>query len=403
MECICWGNGDSYVAAGTRKGNVFLYNQLTKQTFAAFTMKQGNKLGSISSIKWSPHKELIATTSNDGLLSLWNYRLKELIISIHSHKAPATDLAFSPHHDAFLVSSGMDGSLCCFDVIQQKILSTISIYAPLTSVDFHPNGSLVAVGTMGQNAAIYDLRDPKNKLAHLVNSDHGNVYSLKFETGQTTTTTTNPQRPTTLTQETNKGLSTFAQQTTRSRHTSSSSSTSTPTTTTDNSKLFLTQPRTSKSRERTISSTKTNTSSTTIDSSSSSPRQQRNDHHEQTSNSSLPNSNDCMSFEDFAQLCGVSTPSPMSNGHNRIIPNNEIDESLKTMLDNRVNCLREDFKDDLNRTKLSMQMNFIVELERLRTDLMKQIETNSLNAQLIDEIERLRAENKRLRQLQPRL
>lgn len=44
MECICWGNGDSYVAAGTRKGNVFLYNQLTKQTFAAFTTKQGNKV-----------------------------------------------------------------------------------------------------------------------------------------------------------------------------------------------------------------------------------------------------------------------------------------------------------------------------------------------------------------------
>jgi len=50
---------------------------------------------------------------------------------------------------------------------------------------------------MGQNASVYDLRDPKNKLAHLVNSDHGNVYSLKFETGQTT----NLQRPTTLTQD----------------------------------------------------------------------------------------------------------------------------------------------------------------------------------------------------------
>jgi hypothetical protein len=54
---------------------------------------------------------------------------------------------------------------------------------------------------MGQNASVYDLRDPKNKLAHLVNSDHGNVYSLRFETGQTTTTTANLQRPTTLTQE----------------------------------------------------------------------------------------------------------------------------------------------------------------------------------------------------------
>ncbi len=50
---------------------------------------------------------------------------------------------------------------------------------------------------MGQNASVYDLRDPKTKLAHLVNSDHGNVYSLKFETGQTT----NLQRPTTLTQD----------------------------------------------------------------------------------------------------------------------------------------------------------------------------------------------------------
>ncbi len=46
-----------------------------------------------------------------------------------------------------------------------------------------------------------------------------------------------------------------------------------------------------------------------------------------------------------------------------------MDESLKTIIDDRVNCLREDFKEDLNRTKLSMQMNFIVELERLRVNL----------------------------------
>ncbi|UJR34332.1 hypothetical protein I4U23_021735 [Adineta vaga] len=414
MECICWGNGDSYVACGTRKGNVFLYNQLTKQSFSAFTMKHGNKLGAMSSIKWSPHKELIATTSNDGLLSLWNYRLKELIISIHSHKAPATDLAFSPHHDAFLVTAGMDGSLCCFDVVQQKILSTISIYAPLTSVDFHPNGSLVAVGTMGQNAAVYDLRDPKNKLAHLVNSDHGNVYSVRFETSQTSTL----QRPTTISQETSKGMSTFAQQTTRSRHTSSSSiqspttveSTTIPTTTTTTNRSYGTQPRTAQSRERTLSSLSSTTNksstptissmnSTINDQSSSSPRQHLNDRPEQTSNF-IGNTNDCMSFEDFAQLCGISARTPIENGHNKT---NEIDESLKTMLDNRVNCLREDFKDDLNRTKLSMQMNFIVELEKLRNDLTTQIESHSLNAQLIDEIERLRAENKRLRQLQPRV
>jgi hypothetical protein len=93
-----------------------------------------------------------------------------------------------------------------------------------------------------------------------------------------------------------------------------------------------------------------------------------------------------MSFDDFAQLCGVSVPSSISNGDSMLIlylkskflfvknldrtnkSCNEIDESLKTIIDNRVNCLREDFKEDLNRTKLSMQMNFIVELERLRVN-----------------------------------
>ncbi len=73
-------------------------------------------------------------------------------------------------------------------------------------------------------------------------------------------------------------MSTFAQQTTRTRHTSSSSITTTPT---DGlisiNRSFGTQPRTTRSRERVISSTKINTSddSSTIDGSSSSPKQRK--------------------------------------------------------------------------------------------------------------------------------
>lgn len=52
---------------------------------------------------------------------------------------------------------------------------------------------------MGQHASIYDLRDPKTKLAHLVNSDHGNVYSIKFEINSFNQQQI--QRPTTLTQD----------------------------------------------------------------------------------------------------------------------------------------------------------------------------------------------------------
>lgn len=97
-----------------------------------------------------------------------------------------------------------------------------------------------------------------------------------------------------------------------------------------------------------------------------------------------------MNFEDFTKLCGVSIRSPIENGHSMCfcsnfenslnkfqlkkldrtnVNSNDVDESLKIMLDNRIDVLREDFKDDLNRTKLSMQMNFIVELEKLRVKI----------------------------------
>ncbi len=72
-------------------------------------------------------------------------------------------------------------------------------------------------------------------------------------------------------------MSTFAQQTTRSRHTSSSSITTPTDGLISTNRSFGTQPRTTQSRERVISSTKTNTSAdlSTIDGSSSSPRQRK--------------------------------------------------------------------------------------------------------------------------------
>ena len=73
-------------------------------------------------------------------------------------------------------------------------------------MDFHPNGSLVAVGTMGQHASVYDLRDPKKKLAQFVHGDHNNVYSVRFEMSPATSQT----RTNTSTQDVNDRLSFFA-------------------------------------------------------------------------------------------------------------------------------------------------------------------------------------------------
>lgn len=51
---------------------------------------------------------------------------------------------------------------------------------------------------MGQNASVYDLRDPKQKLSHLVHSEHPNVYSVRFDYPQTTFSSSTLPRPTSL-------------------------------------------------------------------------------------------------------------------------------------------------------------------------------------------------------------
>jgi hypothetical protein len=76
----------------------------------------------------------------------------------------------------------------------------LAFVCPLTSADFHPNGSLVAVQTMGYSVALDDLPDPNEKWAHLFNKEHGNVYSVRFDISESNTVSSLP-RPTTLTQE----------------------------------------------------------------------------------------------------------------------------------------------------------------------------------------------------------
>ena len=85
-----------------------------------------------------------------------------------------------------------------------------------------------------------------------------------------------------------------------------------------------------------------------------------------------------MSFEEFAQLCGIPPHRTAPVDDQRRVDSTmekkrDVDLRLQTMLDERINALREDFQDDLNKTKLAMQMNLIVHLEKLRVHFRRSI------------------------------
>lgn len=64
---------------------------------------------------------MLASVSDDASLVVWDANARR---SVHqftrSHKAPATDLAFSPANDRLLLSCGLDKNIVLYDVLNKR-------------------------------------------------------------------------------------------------------------------------------------------------------------------------------------------------------------------------------------------------------------------------------------------
>lgn len=64
---------------------------------------------------------MIASVSDDASLVLWDTNARR---SVHqftrSHKAPATDLSYSPSNDKLLTSCGLDKRIVLYDVLSKR-------------------------------------------------------------------------------------------------------------------------------------------------------------------------------------------------------------------------------------------------------------------------------------------
>lgn len=66
-------------------------------------------------------KSYLAAVSDDGGLYLWDTNSTKLLVSFsNAHKAPATDLSFSPLNNLLLASCGLDKKILCYDVMGKK-------------------------------------------------------------------------------------------------------------------------------------------------------------------------------------------------------------------------------------------------------------------------------------------
>ena len=153
--CIFNFNGN-VVASASDQGEIILTEV---QSGAPCQPMVGTDTQSITCLGYSHFtRYLLASTSNSGVLSLWDTKASKLVKSFMEHTAPSTCLSFSPLNDMLLCSTGLDKRINFYDVCYKKIVKTINADGPLTSCEFMHNGTTVAIGSEFGHISVFDLR-----------------------------------------------------------------------------------------------------------------------------------------------------------------------------------------------------------------------------------------------------
>ncbi|XP_006812933.1 LOW QUALITY PROTEIN: protein NEDD1-like [Saccoglossus kowalevskii] len=207
VTCIAVNFNDTYIASGATNGNILLNNVITGQCFSPLTLPNAHAIRGLQYSHFKKH--LMGSVSDDGSLHLWDSVARRHLASFtDTHRAPATDICFSPVNDMLIVTVGLDKRIVCYDAQGKSAIKTIVTDAPLTSVDFMNDGVSFAVGSSRGQIKLFDLRmsaSPKSEiqahkssvqcLAYQTNSNKNDTISNKTRRTNVTSTVNSRKVP----------------------------------------------------------------------------------------------------------------------------------------------------------------------------------------------------------------
>ncbi|XP_076967831.1 protein NEDD1 isoform X2 [Tamandua tetradactyla] len=157
VTCVTYNWNDCYVASGSLSGEIILHSVTTNLSSTPFG--HGNNQ-SVRHLKYSLFKKsLLGSVSDNGIVTLWDVNSQSPYHNFETtHKAPASSLCFSPVNELLFVTVGLDKRIILYDTSSKKLVKTLVADAPLTAVDFMPDGASLAIGSSRGKIYQYDLR-----------------------------------------------------------------------------------------------------------------------------------------------------------------------------------------------------------------------------------------------------
>ncbi|XP_041882105.1 protein NEDD1 [Corvus kubaryi] len=157
VTCVAYNWNDGYIVSGSLSGEIILHSVTTNLSSIPFGYGSRQP---IRHLKYSSFKKsLLGTVSDSGNVTLWDVNSQNPYHNFeNTHKAPASEICFSPVNKLLLVTVGLDKRIILYDTLSKKLLTTIVADFPLTTVDFMPDGTTLAIGCSRGKIWQYDLR-----------------------------------------------------------------------------------------------------------------------------------------------------------------------------------------------------------------------------------------------------
>lgn len=147
---------DTHIAAGCKNGEVLVYSNITNTLSTTFKVPRSK---SVSALKCNPLKRnLLLSSSNEGVVVVWDINSNKSKFVIQSHKAPVTAATFSPINSDVVVSCGLDRQFCFYDIANNKTISEVTVENSLMAVDFSHDGTHIVMASQNGHIYIYDSR-----------------------------------------------------------------------------------------------------------------------------------------------------------------------------------------------------------------------------------------------------
>ncbi|KAM4882276.1 protein NEDD1 [Thomomys bottae] len=179
VTCVTYNWNDCYIASGSLSGEIILHSVTTNISSTPFGHGSNQ---SVRHLKYSLFKKsLLGSVSDNGIVTLWDVNSQSSHHNFDStHKAPASGICFSPVNELLFVTIGLDKRIILYDTSSKKLVKTLVAEAPLTAVDFMPDGATLAIGSSRGKIYQYDLRMLKSPVK-TINAHKTSVQCIAFQ------------------------------------------------------------------------------------------------------------------------------------------------------------------------------------------------------------------------------